>query len=197
MEILKKHSDYYDHLGYQFGIDKKIIYDRRDSIELENFAYNTYAHYANRSYDFVIFEIGLKLFLFKVKVNSTERFHTSRSCYFEEANLIAEKVLDKKLENDYPINVYVASLKNNLRYWHRGPSVEIDGEEYLIEFCLGSNVILKDTFFTKFVDGTEVWKLLSTFISSLNNEKEIAEASNEIKIESHGFDKQSFRKSKG
>lgn len=54
--------------------------------------------------------------------------------------------------------------------------------------------ILANTFLTKLINAEDIWKDINTYISSLNNDKDIKEASDIEKVVNHGFDKkESFR----
>lgn len=206
MLIVDKNKDYYDYLSKVYGVDKLVTFDRRGSInltqeDLRN-AVVKEPGWFNKTQYFVL-EIGTIQFLFKItnikKIQERdytknlfdiydgdwelmktfcENYHfgkkeiTIAPCYVKEL-YIAKK---------HKMEAVITTFKETCLFdRHRGREIELP--------------VLKNTIITRIIDPFVIWKELSNYISSKNNDKDIdIKMTDEERAVNHGFDKKySFR----
>lgn len=201
MKIIDNKKDYYDYLAGIWGIDEKIVYDRRGSETLNNIFYTpTYARVLSKStkltYTLVIGNIAYEVAYFKEKPNpkyyrwETERKNwkprniedetTGAGWYYDEHPIKNRKYDDIMylVVSDYTVN------SGYRRYYTNS------GEHYTFR-----NPILRDfNVITAVFNPQFIWDALYTYISSLKDKDIIDSRTDVQKLESHGFDKKiSFR----
>jgi hypothetical protein len=199
MYIIDKNKDYYDYLSHIYGVDKKVVFDRRGSINLTNTMLFNIANYGGfynetRARDlYLVLEVGDTQYLLKLyHIKGVTDYYTEVSFDIELARVYREH---KKLFNDTVMAL--AQVDNYIPIFTRKYGVPASTDELgrrVSYHTIVSLPILKDTIVTKVIDKFELWKTLSTYISSLNNDKDVTLAmSDEEKASIHGFDKNSFR----
>ena len=216
MYIIDKNTDFYDYYSNIYGVDKKIIYDRRDSTILtNNFIFDSIIfdshHYRwGKPFNFLIlFEIGFKQYLFlyeNIKIITVKDFCSMNN--IEKVNKYDLRLVrifsDNKHYFDKEISfLYNIYIKEEYKY-----SKQCKKDRYKIydlisfneigydnDYRLIENPIIKDSMFTAFFDPSTIWKELSMYCSSRYNDKTInIKNSNKEEIINHGFDvKTSFR----
>jgi hypothetical protein len=214
MYILDKNKDYYDHLGKTYGVDKTIVYDRRGSVPLTELSFLTkivpsyidykqqYSQYYSNIHHLFIVEIGTTQYLFgmyDIKYKATDMYKQEfkpYSCSYE----FIRSFKDNK--HYYEKEITIVPMNRDYFYsyrWMRGnrekETINSFNELKEIEGKRISNPILKETIVPSYIKDLEVWKDLSTFISSKYNDKTITIKNTDVEMAiNHGFDKvTSFR----
>jgi len=200
MFIIDKNTDYYDHLGKIYGVDKNIVYDRRGSIILPEADLLLAVNDGRYSYkpvsSYVIVEVGYTQYLFSVfdfkyrKIYSA--FNDIEEPYAATFKLI-KTFKDQKHYEKTPLSLTpVGKDYRGWRTFDRAPTTYSElkkrGESIL-------NPILKDTSFTGLLNQQDIWIDLSNYISSKYNDKTVTIVNTDVdKLVNHGFDKKtSFR----
>ncbi len=212
MIILGKNKDYYDYLVGIYGIDKDIVFDRKDAISLldgkiilsrKGFKYHLLRELFNKECEaetkhkekirtfykskyvdysqpigdiyFFILEIGYKQYTFQV-----ER-------YIDENDEIC---IDHKLLSTTQVSEKICNSVTGIAICEES----YFGEKYLrITNKSDSNLILKDTWLTKYISAEEAYNEIYNYLISCKD-KEINDSRTDVqKAESHGFNKESFR----
>ena len=204
MYIIDSNKDFYDYVSHIYGVDKNIVFDRRGSQRIEDSSLTALTGVDSRfsGPKLIFIEIGeahylVKLFNFKFRKDLI--------------NIEVVKSFNIELFHKYPIaphkfDSYI-SIHNASMYpwidwnWKSGdyiikevPSLDeiyrqIGGREDYI-----SNPIFVNTSLTKVLDASSVWIEIQTYISSLDNDKDIeSNITDKEKVVVHGFDKYSFR----
>lgn len=206
MYIIDKNTDYYDYYSHIYGIDKKVVYDRRGSIIIDDD--QVLLRWSNLSLrslrtpeSFLLLEIGYVQYLigldnFKKHVIGKMGYSGFRE-YYTFGYEIVRIFQDNKHYFDTPVSVRGASVAyawtyDGIKYKFNGSYQEtIDG----VSTNPINNPILSNTFITKIIDPETVWKELQNYISSLNNDKDVDLVMTDVeRAEIHGFDKKiSFR----
>jgi hypothetical protein len=206
MYIIDNNRDFYDYVSHIYGVDKKIIFDRRDSIKLNNESILDVISdpWMRTGEEFVLLEIGTTQHLFRIydilyndrKLKyfyKIERIHT----YREHKNLF--KV---------PISISYCFVRTPFFFMRHKPKRRyeipsfndlMEGRKKILNHSNKERMIIKlpviaDTRLTKFLDPVETWSEIQNYISSLDNDKDVSiEISDKEKANIHGFDKHSFR----
>lgn len=212
MLILNKGiKDYYDFLCGINGIDKDIVYDRRDCIVLGN-SFNTYESCFTKkvlyndtfkidkkrwfinekgksiygtiptgNVQIFIIEVGYTHYMFQV-----ERYLITHDNVQLDVNLI--KTYDVKEKKSTAPLSFIPCL-----FYFSPFSNEIEVQDYLMRFEI-KNPILKDTYIPSYILPNEIYDKIYNYLISIR-EKPIIDKRNDVqKLESHGFDKKhSFR----
>ena len=200
MKIISKHKDYYDYLQGIYGVDEKLVLDRRNFYKLKLPYYNTritihigewciqgyYDSKANKIHYGKDIEPFSKDFPKYNQSGYTEKEHyyirddSYRNGYFY--CLKAPKFLGEKSPT-WKYNTPILANHSNI----------FTNNEYL-EF-----VILKELNIASFVDAKTCWLWLNEWLSKrvTKNEPDVPIGDDKIRIKSAGFDlKKSFRKRK-
>lgn len=206
MYILDKNTDYYDFYSHIYGVDKQITYDRRGSVLLsdKDLVDLSARHSIDRKNEVnhILLEAGKVQFIF-----SLTNFVIDTSCFPGDCI----KGFDMELENVYtdnmhyfdaPVSIIGVVIDFHFLY---GRGFGYNGRKYLYDRPFGeavksfirepiSNPILAKTRITNMVDGEDIWREVQTYISSIDNDKDVnLKMSDKEKAEIHGFDKYSFR----
>lgn len=210
MYIIDKNKDYYDYLSHIYGVDKKVVYDRRKSVIITDETLCKKINSISFSYrkeSFIILEIGFTQYLIRCfNVYYTGSFDPKLNIYpeFVECDLEIKRVFkDKKHHYSTPMSINYVELKynyswKNWRSWENKTHYNFeDSYTELIKNIIDKDIknpILKDTQITSLINPEEIWIELQNYISSLNNDKDIdLNLTDKEKAEIHGFDKKSFR----
>lgn len=215
MKILtpRNNKDYYDYLTGIYGIDEKVVFDRRrftiiSRLDLPIFSYlplendtpkkeipvwmrkdKRVPEYVGTKIGFIL-EVGLKWYVFEV-----ER-------YLDKAFKVC---LDWTLVKTKEIHREHRLCKSPLSFfmYHKNSRYSIDWKSYdyyddarinIREGTLIDNPILSGTPIPSFIPAEEIYSLLCSYISSMNDIEVIDSRTDTQKAESVGFDrKTSFR----
>jgi hypothetical protein len=208
MYIIDRNKDYYDYLSHVYGVDKKVVFDRRGSVNLTDeelvnllkFNLNEKRPlYWNHRGEFFILEIGYIQYLVYLKDFKTKHFK------YISSKMECKHIFRNNVHYyDKPISIRRVNVEYNWGWDWRNKKPK---EEYWV---ITNNYketitkvyddpinlpILKDTQLTQWLDPEEVWKELQNYISSLKNDKDVDLKMSDVeKAEIHGFDKKtSFR----
>ena len=199
MKIIDNKKDYYDYLMGVYGIDEKIVYDRRNSITKDYFckshgynwnpnktpfdtAYEMTLRVGNVQYKFVRNkDTDYKWDMPKIAYRGYYRGYSRQVETITNPMRISDEELEQWKENDCPIVLTISYSRDY--WWNRGSDIVI------------RNPILS-TFgvIPKFIPANEIWENVYDFISHRNDKKIVDNRTDIEKLESHGFDKRtSFR----
>lgn len=211
MKILtpRNHKDYYDYLTGTYGIDEKIVYDRRQFTILARLDYLFFnfsrmekdapkreirscewtGRHCKRVTKFVgnemycMLEAGLKWYFFKI-----ERYLDDSSAVHIDWEIIKTICISKHQRlGATPMTFFRAS---KICSWYSEDRLDVHVEKT----SSISNPILKDTPITSLIPSQEIYNDLCAYISSLNDVEFFDTRSDVQKAESAGFDKKtSFR----
>ena len=205
MYIIDSNKDYYDYVSHIYGLDKKIVFDRRGSIRMESndLVDLRETRYYDGKTQFILLEIGMVQYLLKLDdivvvtdENKPKNKHIDLRAYQHVKSFhveIVEKFEDHKNVTGCPIAI--RSVHNSWRSPSYIKMFPTDYKDYKITDDIELDLpILASTCITKIIPADEIWKNICNYISSLGNDKDVAQASDIEKIVNHGFDKkESFR----
>ena len=204
MYIIDRNKDFYDFYSQVYGEDRKVVFDRRGSkrINDEDLAILSYdgCRFSRRDWGFFLLEVGNTQYLFKVfdvKTKNSNGFEYFVSCSFELAKTFKEnKHLFESPISISRVNIHGRYKKNGFKKFVLTPVIQPLDEIKRNSFNENTiNLpILSGTSLTKLLDPFEIWKELSTYVSSLDNDKDISTDMTDVdRAGTHGFDKFSFR----
>ena len=187
----RNNKDFYDYLTGIYGIDEKVVFDRRTFTILKNSDSPLFSKIKRPedrekiylpvgSFIYSLLEAGNHWYIFR-----TERYLDDYGKVYIDWCFIKKIVVDKKIHSgETPLTFFQCG------YWHRCTTEEI--KRSLSNSI--SNPIIKDTPITSFVKADDVYQGIYAYISSLND-IDYTDNRNDIqKLESAGFDKKtSFR----
>lgn len=206
MLIIDKHKDYYDHYSYIYGVDKKVVYDRRGSNKIKDEDLYKLAppYYKNHNTFYLLLETGFIQRL--IEVSSIALVKDSCNVDHFQSFTLEHIHTFSNYEHYYETPISIHSVNVNYTYdWKRvgGKDPWCDRKiiltnNYKETITRGykncNNPILAATSLTKIIDGDMIWKEVQTYLSSLNNDVDCnISMSDKEKAETHGFDKYSFR----
>jgi hypothetical protein len=186
MKIISKYKDYYDYLQGIYGVDDKLVLDRRKFTTLPYFSNGIYyvvignlivqVLYNNRV--FYCGESDMIKLGGKKDITSDDKiiYSTQFDGYFGKkinTNIVVTPYICESRENDSVIYIHGNNYHNTYSY----PQLE----------QLGIAKVLKPH---------DIWIELSNYLSNqlTKNEKEVPIGDDKVRIQSHGFDlKTSFR----
>ena len=193
MKIISKYKDYYDYLVSKYGIDNKIILDRRDGFVLKNIrpiekgSYRVYnLHICGVQYDVVV-------------SSKKEWFVTE-----EEKRALELRIRKAKgIKNQY----WGWGRDNDTKFYVEHDLVEIlptpseKNDRYNCPVILGARTgsgdeypRLKDFKMTRILPPDEIYQKINAWLSERNEKKIVDNRTDIEKVQSAGFDKiTSFR----
>ena len=184
MYIIDRNKDFYDFYSQVYGEDRKVVFDRRGSkrINDEDLAILSYdgCRFSRRDWGFFLLEVGNTQYLFKVfdvKTKNSNGFEYFVSCSFELAKTFKEnKHLFESPISISRVNIHGRYKKNGFKKFVLTPVIQPLDEIKRNTFNENtiSLPILSGTSLTKLLDPFEIWKELSTYVSSLDNDKDIS-----------------------
>lgn len=203
MYIIDKNKDYYDYYKGIYGIDKTIIYDRRNSRILNNnllikLIQNIYNQIKEKSFEHFILEVGYTQYFFRVEV-----FRKDTNWYPDiyQSNFELVKIFkDNKHYFDKEISIVSVDFQSNWKWkWDKKKYKQFDEVNKFSDLKIHStqgvkeeNPIIGGTSISSFIDPKDIWIELSNFISSKYNDKTILIKNSDTDILiNHGFDKKS------
>ncbi len=165
MRIISKYKDYYDFCSKKYGVDDKIIYDRKEFV---NFLISG------------VYYIAFCGTIYRIIITENKEFY-----FGDEYNYDRIKGLTKR---SYYIKTHLT--KTDLNEKHNEPV--LISNNYRIKESFSKNPVLSEFGFTKIMTPEECWVSISNFLS---RSKFIEDnRTDKDKIISHGFDlKKSFR----
>lgn len=206
MYIIDKHKDYYDYLSNIYGVDKRIVFDRRKSIPVTDeilikltdiFQWKNY----QKKTIFLLLEIGFKQYVIQIdNVKFAKDYWNSE--YYSSSSMKIVHLFDNNIHYfDSPMSIRQIKIKSIWNWKKNGMETQYIFSSNFNETVKSifrdsiANPILKDTQITSLIEPFEIWRELQTYISSLKNDKNIDLPMTDIeKAEIHGFDKKtSFR----
>lgn len=201
MKIIDKNQDCYDYLSNIYGIDNKIVYDRRGSFIVDQkFLIGWINDHRSYKHDYYfILEVGFYQYLFVFK-NLIEKatyginYHTDVTYdNFELVHIFS----DNKHYFVKPLTIQSVYVNTNYSWKKREHKITITSFKESINIQKNSieNPIIKDTEITRFISVDTIWKNLYNYISSLDNDKDVDIINSDVdKAVNHGFDARwSFR----
>lgn len=202
MYIIDRNKDYYDYYSHIYGIDKKVIFDRRGSVKMtDDILIQKSVLYRNISRAFLILEVGFIQYIIVVSniKDSSINIYGEYTPYTGDFNIVKE---NKEYKHFYktPLSIRGALLDYKFD-WNGYKTVRKynfdDRFENLVDrtYHEENNPILAGTSITSLIDPDTIWKELQNYISSLDNDKDISiPSTDDERAEMHGFDrKTSFR----
>jgi hypothetical protein len=211
MLIIDRNKDYYDYLSHIYGVDKKVVYDRRESEQIEDKdIFSMLSHQYRYTYErcktnsvapsFLILEYGYVQKLLKVSGVLVKPITAYTGYSFDSFTL---ECIYTFSNNKHYYNAPISIRECQVNYlWDWRKSIEdrlilTDNyketitKTYSKEFL---NPILSNTSITSIIEPEEIWKEVCNYLSSLNNDKDVSlPMTDKERAETHGFDKHSFR----
>lgn len=205
MYIIDKQKDFYDYHSYIYGMDKSIVFDRRGSNPLDNktlcdlFYASTLSIAVNqgRGPEFLLLEVGniqylIELFDLVYDKNkeklidfSVSLFHT----YKENQHMFSPVMSLRRI----PLDISWAYFSQKKRKFNV-PSIDELKRRGVKSRAIIDNPIIGETKLTSILDPVEIWIALQTYISSLDNDRDVSiPMTDKQKADIHGFNNQSFR----
>lgn len=208
MFIIDKNTDYYDYVSHVYGVDKKIVFDRRGSIHVSNetIAFNVDRFYYDNQLFFVL-EIGYVQYILRTYNIKYKDFGDSSILVTYDIEIV-RVFKDNKHYEESPISIHRFHLPYDWRwrYNKKKKNKHIPfyyDEKYSFDDVVRYNrswecinlPILKNTKITSIIDPVTIWNEIQMYISSLHTEKDVSTSITDTeRAEIHGFDKKtSFR----
>ena len=203
MYIIDRNKDYYDHYSNIYGVDKKVVFDRRGSVritdsDIVSLAMSKYtrifSRYLEREF-YVVLEVGETQYL--LQLNDVKlKLRSDTNIEVNDYQLQIVRVFDDH-KHYYESAISLCGVDINWLYRH----VDVSRWQSSLYSDLIRHTykhinlpIIGQTKLTKLIDGDTVWKLLQTYLSNLNTVTRNDTQTDIQKLESHGFDKKfSFR----
>ncbi len=214
MLIIDRNDDYYDHFSKVYGVDDKVVFDRRgSSLTVDWEALVTKSGYRERGWEseltFLCLEVGFKQHIIKVS-NFVEEWVKGQGykalvsadfdivhTYDAHKNLFGKPLSLQGVKFDY----YKFGRAYDLRRKVEDSISSVLQQNAFHEVfepiggvCEPIVPILRESPLKGLLNPQELWIDISTYISSLGNEKTVDTMTDIDKVVSHGFDKkESFR----
>ena len=218
MKILtpRNNKDYYDYLSGIYGIDEKVVYDRRNFTLLSTVDSTIFNYTRNdldkpkqerrswervgHKYKWVInyeatqqfhcmLEVGMKWYLFEI-----DRYlDKSGNVCIDWKHTKTIQIKKSQRVSNHPITFYKKCWIRDRSLWTRRNS-DSEPKAFVEEDDAIYNPILRETPIASLIPPLDIYIDLSTYISSLNDIEVVDTRSDVQKAESAGFDKKtSFR----
>lgn len=210
MLIIDKNKDFYDHYSRIYGIDKTVVFDRRNSVTLNDSDMSDYGKLSYRGFDkscYFLLETGITQYL--IKYYDFNIFHDKKSLCdvvksykidliktFNENINISGNAIALYINVGLPFTYITLLWDKKDRARNLFKSLKLSDVSWKDKEVI-VNPILGNLKWTKFLDGETIWKDIQNYISSLANDKDVdISVTDKDKIVMHGFDnKSSFRNS--
>lgn len=205
MLIISKYKDYYDYLSGVWGVDPKIVLERKDVKILEKQKTNS-PLYSQLTQSILTFVIGGKLiqlyydgyeyyFGEEIKIfDKSTKWNRQEGHYIVEIGYVDGRKLKVKIVNGIKDGFSYLNEKFDCPIIFREDSWAFDNN--ILEKEFSKFPLLLSTPITKFVDATDVYRWISDYLSDqiTKQQMQISSITNEEKILTKGFDlKTSFR----
>lgn len=207
MFIIDRNKDFYDYLSHIYGEDKNIIFNRNNSIRLtdEDLFYLASKPIRNKNIEevyFLLLEVGYVQHLIKLYDIETKENKYGEDEFFKCKFEIFKTYNEQRNLFNSPLSI--SSIKLG-RMFKQISSKVFEWLPVVPMYYELLDLIKKNTETIKLpiIDGTsltgilkqfEIWKELNTYLSSLDNDKDVSINMSDVsKAETHGFDKYSFR----
>lgn len=205
MYIIDKNKDFYDYVSNIYGVDKNIVYDRRGSEIIDDSLLVLLSGYRENGLKilnpkfFFLLETGNVQYIFEVynvKFDKSTIPYTATEVSFRIAKIYREN------KNLFVRPLTVMGIHFDMNWTRKGVTMDFPSNVVELEKLVKKRysqykqipAILANTKLTSLLDPFEVWKDIQTYISSTGNDKDISTPMTEKqKVESHGFDENSFR----
>jgi hypothetical protein len=202
MYIIDKNKDFYDFYSKIYGIDKAIVFDRRGSNILGDSNFEILLSFRGlRGCVYLLLEVGFKQYL--IEYSNIKTKYDKFSC-IEKVVSYNIRMVRTFNENKHLFAKEITLVGVDIPYYYNFGLRNFNLERLINSVKLSDLKIsmkhielpiLANTKLTTFLDAKEIWKDLSTFISSKKNDKNVDIVNTDKdKIVIHGFDvKTSFR----
>ena len=190
MKIISKHKDYYDYLSGVWGLDEKIVLDRRGEFipnspkELSILTFIVGGNLIQIYFDGKSYYFGqeLKQFDQSKKYNRKESYYSIPIGYIDGRKNNVFVSNDIKEGFEYLNEKFKSPIIYRLDDWHYNNLLEKDFDVF---------PLLSTTPITKFVEATDVYRMISDYLSNQLTKKleVITELTDIQKLENKGFDK--------
>lgn len=192
MKIISKYRDYYDYLQGIYGIDEKLILDRRSGKTKYNLTKKTILVICGKVIEFYVKEGKFYI------SNQLEKINNKKHIYYKNAKYI----ITDSFSNNYPI--YYPELSEDI--YNKYPGLQEFSKKSPIFFLkknINDNLEIIEEFpqlsiigIQKIIKPEEIWLMLSQWLSERITEKEpnVPIGNDKIQILNAGFNlKTSFR----
>lgn len=197
MKIIDNKKDYYDYLMGVYGIDEKIVYDRRGSITkdyyfkspvmqderkaMEDTAYRMALRIGNVIYTFIRdHTTGYKW----VMPEETTHGSWRNVEHYKNPRVISDEELEKYENGDCPLVLVICYSGRRSTYYSR----------YNDEIVIKNPIIQSFGIIPGFIPVETIWEHLYNFIAHKYDKKIVDNRTDVEHLEAHGFDKKtSFR----
>lgn len=199
MKIISKYKDYYDYLQGIYGVDEKLVLDRRAKF------YPSVSDFPNGKIDFVIGDLYISVLKIDDKIYSgrNELLSIGEAYEYETpSGRLDEGVRVTYKESSYPYRESKANMSFNI-IKGKGRLQNTEYEKIPIIVFTRHNVDkfmefprLEEFGIQKILKPHDIWIELSSFLGKLNSQKEPPQpiGDDKVRILSAGFDlKTSFR----
>lgn len=207
MYIIDKNHDFYDHWSHVYGVDKSIVFDRRGSLLLTDddvvrMVNDTHWYNDRDTFNHLLLEVGDTQYLIGIQsvVWGSRRYtdwppvkavtYTLLHTYDEHRHMFEGTMTIRQVQLD---TRYVGRRKERKKQVIIPSLDEVSRKREYVPWHERELPILGGTSLTTILDAFEVWKSLSTYISSLANDKTVDTLGDVAKAQTHGFDEHSFR----
>lgn len=215
MFIIDKNKDYYDYLSHIYGVDKKVTFDRRGSVVLEDTSQLLLTLFDGRDIDgvvkkkkifwdrdyklYFILETGSVQYLFSVdnvEETKSDDIHFSVRITKVDVDLVHVFKENKNFFGS-PLSLRKVRVEQSYAWKERKYRTIITDFKSTVkpsdkEIKLP---IFSNTKIPAIIPAMDIWQNISTYISSLKTEKDVdIPLTDKDKLINHGFDtKTSFR----
>ena len=200
MKIIDNKKDYYDYLVGTYGIDEKMVYDRRGSVRMYNGGVKSGVSVSNESdITNLIIRVGDRVYYINKNKNGEwempEKVASLKNYYTLVDNPI--QITDDEINRFVPFKIEWKGSTYDMKYDDATPVSATIMYNYMrsVNTVIVANPILASLpAVVKFIPADTAWQEIYNFISS-QYDKDIIDNRNDIqKLESAGFDKKtSFR----
>lgn len=210
MKIIDNKKDYYDYLVGTWGLDEKVVYDRRGSERLWKFrsGYIEECFSTEKRWDDVNEGTPQERY---IKAADTYYDFKGRQfgCIIIIGNRVLRFVIDRFLRNDkvviHPLWVEDKEVKRkdgpaiivycwSMKYYGINSISDITVTDIIKKAEAVRNPVFIGTWVPKIIPADAVWIFVYEYLSSLNDKDFVDTRTDKMKIESYGFDnKTSFR----
>ena len=216
MLIIDRNRDFYDHFSNIYGVDKKVVFDRRGSVRITDASLvELFTEHRGLSLTgFFLVEAGTDQYIIEISNIKYSPHYVEGGVAYSLYGYFQSCDMELRAQFHEGINLFgrplaISPIRPKLRWLHNykgQKAVMPTSFTELLEILpakdctwyngryLKETPILAATSLTKILDPFELWKSIQMHISSLNTEKCVDIAMTDVaKAETHGFDKQSFR----
>ena len=200
MKIIDNKKDYYDYLVGTYGIDEKMVYDRRGSVRIYNGVLKSGFTVINESdITNLIIRVGHLVYYINKNKNGEwempEKVTSLKNYYTPVDNPI--RITDDEINRFVPFKIEWKGSNYNMKYDDATPVSATIIYNYMRsqnKLIVANPILASLPAVVKFIPADTAWQEIYNFISSQYDKDIIDNRSDIQKLESAGFDKKtSFR----